>query len=167
LFHGLAPAIQSTIATLDIIKHKLTLSTMADDSPLSIAANITGILTFAVAVLIGIYARIIFLKQEATRIPNMLAEYPRTVFTIRMHLEEVAMLEEMSDRMDQGSFSLLTQLYFRLLTAAIPLATMARKSVLQMRLTWDETNEEIEIELREFGRLKQLLIHKQSILLRQ
>jgi len=37
---------------------------MADDSPLSIAANIIGILTFVVALIASVYARMVWLKSK-------------------------------------------------------------------------------------------------------
>lgn len=140
---------------------------MADDSPLSIAANITGILTFAVAILIGIYARMISLRQEVTGISKILDDISGTAFTIFMQLGEVTMLEEMSDRTDKQSFDLLSQLYYLLLETASALDTVASKSLLQVRLGWDETSEQIKTGLRDFERPKQLLVHKQSISLRR
>ena len=140
---------------------------MADDSPLSIAANITGILTFAVAILIGIYARVISLRQEAAGLVKIITDISGTAITILMQLDEVTILEETTDRTDQQSLSLLYHLYYQLLKTASALDAVTGMSILQVRLTWDKTSERIRMDLRDVERCKQLLVSKQSISLQR
>ncbi|PMD54164.1 uncharacterized protein K444DRAFT_618617 [Hyaloscypha bicolor E] len=61
---------------------------MAQDSPLSIAASVIGILTFAVAILLGIYARVIQLSQGVHRLIKLDDEIKEIVFASARSLGE-------------------------------------------------------------------------------
>lgn len=74
---------------------------MAQDSPLSIAASVIGILTFAVAILLGVYARTIQLNQIINSLNRADDEIREMIERTVQFVEEIEKLRK--DVLDPGN----------------------------------------------------------------
>src|SRR5438045_823626 len=106
---------------------------MAQDSPLAVSASVIGILTFVVAVIVGSYARALWLKGKLQLAWDM-AELAGTVaMNVQDTIQLALLLNNPSLRgfYDHSATNLLVDMYERELCLVVNLARLERQSAVQ------------------------------------
>ena len=137
---------------------------MAQDSPLSIATSVIGILTFAVAVLLGFYTRAIQLGQgidRLIRLDDEIIEWAhlsvKSLFETRKSEENAKSFE--SSRQDEVK-ELFVRMYFLDLKAIISTISLLNQSIatkVTKASEWENNKEELRKDRLEVEKLRSRL----------
>jgi len=106
---------------------------MAQESPLSIAASVIGILTFAVAILLGLYARAIQLSQSVEQLNKLDDEIGEIALTAARSLSETwEFQEQVADitRLESRWESVMTRMFYLDLKTLVHAFSILKKSTL-------------------------------------
>jgi hypothetical protein len=132
---------------------------MARDSPLSIAASVIGILTFAVALLLGVYARVIQLNQAVNRLTRTDDEIREMMERMALSTKEVETLKKNAldshDIKDEGGiFVILTRVCFLLLKNYISANIILNQQIIIMSSRWEAQRDEFRENMVEIEGLR-------------
>lgn len=127
---------------LILIELNSCLTAMADDSPLSIAANIIGIITFAFAVAAAIYARWLWLKSRIL----LSQAFERSYDRLELVMWGVGMLHDPIDfEPSEALMHMFERIYTDCFSMYHRLAKMARKTALKTRITKSDAEEYLKL----------------------
>ena len=140
---------------------------MAEDSPLSITGNVLGILTFAVAILLGAYTRAIAISQEVERIMLLKIEVWEAVQVLSQNYADFDMIARAATQ-NHGDKTPLKPLleagYTGVSKTMFALTDMIARSTVQQALEGDEKITNLRKWLKEVESSKLRLLNRQSIM---
>ena len=122
---------------------------MADDSPLSIAGNIIGILTFVVALIAGVYARMIWLKSKIQSDMDIV----EACYSLLRYLAQTALLDKASKPGDCNFDKSLEELYSVEVQLAMEFTRLAKLSTVRRIREWNKEQPRIAQGLRDIDNL--------------
>jgi hypothetical protein len=155
------------------IKRRATFK-MPQDSPLSITASVTGIMTFVAAVALGLYARALSLR-EALRIDyhiiEAVSQYSQNMNGTVLLGKFVKESLKQSGRQSQGDFMDLRRTYVEMfvleLRNSICLILLLRSSRIRRFAEWEHTKRQVLQRSGEAAALKSRITYTQIMMLSQ
>jgi len=145
---------------------------MPQDSPLSITASVTGILTFVVAVALGFYARALSLREALRidyRIIEAVAQYSQNLNSavlVGKFVEESLKQSRPQDHDDtvnlRGAF---VEMFALELTSCIRLLLLLNSSRIQRLEEWENTRRQVLQRSNEAAALKSRITYIQTMMI--
>jgi hypothetical protein len=139
---------------------------MTQDSPLSITASVVGILTFVAAVVFGIYAHALWLRQEFQRLIAVDDEILRTLQKFYQSLEETLLVDEILQELENYNSNrnlerTLTQMYILHIRNTYSLEKFLGETLMEKRKRWAKEQNNIWKNLSKVESLRSRLFYIQ------
>jgi uncharacterized membrane protein len=145
---------------------------MAQDSSLSIAASVIGILTFAVALLLGVYARTIQVNQIINSLNSIGDEIRELSDRTKKSIVEIEKLRKgilgsikIKDENADELYATFKHLYILILKNAIFLYGLIGQSIPTLVSRWEDRRDEVRKTSAEIESLKSKIYDIQLLLI--
>jgi len=129
---------------------------MAQDSPLSITASVIGILTFAIAILIGLYARTISVRNTVAKALLLDEEIRETLEEVVASFSELKWIDTSIQNSSDEPRRAMVEIYLLSIKAAVGLCRMTRRPAFLRRVFSFELK-------RQLGEIKRMMGQASSL----